>query len=377
MKKVMPDINVEVQNMESSDPTYTQMKTYIASDDVPEFFIPQKLYIDQLIATNQIADLTEQAEKTGYKKDAYPVALKVGTYKDRLYSFAGIAVSYAMLFYNKEIFSKNGVKEPVTYADFLNVVKTLRAKGIDPIGLMGKDKWPFAMLLDMFATRYDNLASENVLGGKAKFTDEAYMKAAAKVQELAKVGAFSKDAMLKDYSAAVADFNSGKTAMLVNGSWAFTEIGDKLGYDKLGYLYFPVDDASKADESKKHWAGGDGAPIGWGFNPKKFKTPEEQDRAAKFLYYWSKFTCEKYALGGNPVVTMKVDVKPEKGYPEIIQKWQSDYSNIQTSPVYIQWNTPAKAGTAFNDGVQKLATGMYDPAKFCADMQKAFDDANK
>jgi raffinose/stachyose/melibiose transport system substrate-binding protein len=375
IKEVMPEITVEVENMSSGDPTYTKMKTYIAANDVPEFFNVHSVYIDQLIATGQIADLTEQAEKTGFKSEASPIGIKLGTYKDKIYTFPGISLSFAMIYYNKEIFANNNIEVPVTYDEFLDVVKTLRAKGITPIGLMGKDKWPFSFLLDIFASRYNYNASEDVLNGKMKFTDEPYLKAAQKVQELAKAGAFSEDAMLKDYTAASAEFNEGKYAMLVNGSWAFTEIGAGLGYDKLGYLYFPVDDASQAEESKIHWTGGDGSPVGWSYNPNKFKTPEEHDRAAKFLYYWAKFTCEKFALGGNPVVTMKVDVQPEGGYPEIIQKWQQDYNNIVSSPIYMCWNVPAKAQSTFNDGVQKLATGMYDPAEFCADMQKALDEA--
>jgi len=377
IKKVMPEITVEIENMDSGDPAYTKMKTYIAASDVPQFYAVQKVYIDALISTGQIGDLGPYAESSGFAADAYPAAVKLGTYDGKLYAFPGIALSYAMIYYNKQIFKDNGIEQPVTYDDFLAAVKKLRANGIDPIGVMGKDKWPFGMLLDILATRFDPNASENVLSGKAKFTDEAYLKAAERVQELAKAGAFPKDAMSVDYATAVENFTSGKTAMLINGSWAFTEIGAKMGYDNFGYLYFPVNDASQFEESKKHWAGGDGSPVGWSFNPKKFKTEAEKERAAKFLYYWAKFTAEKYVLGGNPVVTMKVDATPEGGFPDVIKQWQTDFANIETSPVYIQWNVPSIISDTFNNGLQMLATGMYEPAQFAADMQKALDEASK
>lgn len=53
----------------------------------------------------------------------------------------GAVESTSGIIYNKEIFERYGLSVPQTYQDFLNICKTLKSKGIDPIGVGGSDLW--------------------------------------------------------------------------------------------------------------------------------------------------------------------------------------------------------------------------------------------
>src|SRR5205823_6181350 len=66
-----------------------------------------------------------------------------------------------VLFYNKKVFSDNGLKAPTTWDEFATVADALKGKGITPIAVGGKDTWSVTMLFE------DILLAK---GGADKFT---------------------------------------------------------------------------------------------------------------------------------------------------------------------------------------------------------------
>ncbi|MCW5954048.1 MAG: extracellular solute-binding protein, partial [Propionibacteriaceae bacterium] len=57
-------------------------------------------------------------------------------------------LSYATgIYYNKKLFSDNGLAVPTTWAEFVTVMDTLRAAGVTPFGFGGKDGFPAALPL--------------------------------------------------------------------------------------------------------------------------------------------------------------------------------------------------------------------------------------
>ena len=56
--------------------------------------------------------------------------------------------------YNKELFAKAGISSaPSTWPQFLADVAKLKAAGIAPIAIGGKDKWPDAFYWDYLAVK--------------------------------------------------------------------------------------------------------------------------------------------------------------------------------------------------------------------------------
>ena len=96
---------------------------------------------------------------------------------------------------------------------------------------------------------------KKIVDGQAKFSDEPYTKGAEVMKELMDMGAFSKNVALTGIDEALPLFETGKAAMMANGSWAVASCADKMGED-FGYFYYPVVNDADADKYGKNCAGG-------------------------------------------------------------------------------------------------------------------------
>ncbi len=77
-----------------------------------------------------------------WKDTINPGALSIYAYKGKQY---GVPWDMGMIgvWYNKDLFTKAGISAPpATWADFLADVSKLKAAGIVPLAIAGKDKWP-------------------------------------------------------------------------------------------------------------------------------------------------------------------------------------------------------------------------------------------
>ncbi|BCP55192.1 ABC transporter substrate-binding protein [Kaistia sp. 32K] len=128
-----------------------------------------------------------------------------------------------LVYYNKDVFAKHGLQPPKTWAELVNVVKTLRAGGVTPMELAGAEPWAAGMPLVA-------LASADVLGkdpdwirkrfaGEVKFSDPLFAKAMQKAVDLVGMGAYDPGALSVDFTTANKNFLDGKSAMYAQGSW--------------------------------------------------------------------------------------------------------------------------------------------------------------
>jgi raffinose/stachyose/melibiose transport system substrate-binding protein len=361
--------------IDTTDPGFTKMKGLIASNDVPEFYFIKQAYVDAAIASGQCLDLGPYADQVGFTDAVAPASVNVGTRNGQLIAFPGFTQGFAFFYYNKAIFRECGIeKAPETWDEFLSAVKAIRAKGYTPLSLFGKDQWIYSMLIDIFATRYDPMCSSKIESGELKFTDEPYLEAANKIQELALAGAFSPNVNLMDYPSAEADFLAGNTAMTLNGAWAFNMYEEKLGED-FGYLYFPAIDASQVEMSKTVWAGGGHGPDGVSVNPKKFNSEAEIQRAVQWAFYFAQATADYYGENGNPITTIKTDKVPASGFQPMMAQWIQDAAKIQYNTPQVDTCVPDAVRPDFYVLLQKLSTGTYSGADFVKDAQALVDSA--
>ncbi|MFJ1709143.1 ABC transporter substrate-binding protein [Kitasatospora sp. NPDC088346] len=152
-----------------------------------------------------------------------------------------------MVFYNKDIFAKNNISVPKTWAEFVGVVAKLKAAGVTPIELAGAEPWSASMPLV-------GLVSADVLGknknwvadryaGKTNFTDANVVAAVQKQRDLITAGAFDKGALGVNYADANAQFLAGKAGMYPMGSWFIGQIKPEQAAS-FGTFMLPTDDGS-------------------------------------------------------------------------------------------------------------------------------------
>jgi ABC-type glycerol-3-phosphate transport system substrate-binding protein len=152
-----------------------------------------------------------------------------------------------LVYYNKALFSKAGVTPPTTWAEFMADCAKLKAAGIVPIELGGKDSFAAAMPLTG-ALSADVLGSDpnwiqQRYAGTVKFSDPDVVAAATKMRTLVTDNYFEPDALSVSYAQSITNFNAGDAAMYPMGSWYLGSI-PKNEWNNIGVFPWPTNNGS-------------------------------------------------------------------------------------------------------------------------------------
>lgn len=187
---------------------------------------------DQSFMKNYSSSVLE-AQAVGGKQYAVPTGLSYST---------GI-------YYNKKIFQENGLTAPTTWTELKSVMSTLKAKGVTPFGIGGKDTWPAGLvMLGNVASQYPTLEAKQTLAKnlwtqKATLTDEETKSILTKTQTVFENAQdhFSG----AGYDDMPAAFARGDFAMLPDGTWNQPTIDKAVnGAFEYGYIPFPGSDTA-------------------------------------------------------------------------------------------------------------------------------------
>jgi raffinose/stachyose/melibiose transport system substrate-binding protein len=194
------------------------------------------------------------------------------------------SVGVVGFWYNKDLFKQAGIQgPPATWPQLLAAISKLKAAGITPIAVGGKDRWPDAFYWDYLATK---VCSKSVMQQSAvsyNFTDSCWLKAGQLVDQLLKAEPF-QDGFLatpaqQGATSSAGLLANGKVAMELQGHWN-PGVMQPLTTDNkipsfLGWFPFPNVPGGKAVPNSL-LGGGDGFACSW-------KAPEPA--CAQFLKY--------------------------------------------------------------------------------------------
>jgi len=190
MKKVMPNVDLDLEVMAQDD--NQKLKTYAATNNLPDIFVATTDIIESFKKSNNILNLNKYVKELGIENQFLPSSIPLlKDAKGDTWAIPDAGQFAALLYYNKDVFTKNGVKVPTNYAEFLSAVKTFKAKGVVPLALFAKEKWPGVQLFDILASREDPKGITKLDLGEGKASDLAYKNAATKLLELVKAGLFT------------------------------------------------------------------------------------------------------------------------------------------------------------------------------------------
>ncbi|MEU1433753.1 extracellular solute-binding protein [Streptomyces sp. NPDC005786] len=201
---------------------------------------------NQLNKSGKIADLEKELKDRGVLDQIEPAAVStVKALYDGKLAVLPFEYNIEGIFYNKKLFTANGLSQPATWDDLVAASAKLRSEGIQPFSASGQQGWPLTRLLSGYLYRtLGPDALKKVADGKAKLTDPEYVKAAEEIAALGKKGYFGKGLGSIDYDTAMNQFLNGKAAMFYMGSWALTNISDakqnKVGAENVGFMPFPA-----------------------------------------------------------------------------------------------------------------------------------------
>ena len=349
-KKAYPNVNVDFQNVPSENNQYGQRLNLLAnSGELPDVFYIQPP-VTLMAKNGYLADLSALSAVT-----ALPA-----TFRD-FYSYDGKVFAFCPdawvggVFYNKDLFAANGIKEFSSWSDFLAASKIFLAKGIKPISMAGTEVQDLVYWLHIVNVLSKNPTFNTDLNtGKTKFSDGYLGPFTTWYNDCVQGGIITKDMVAISDEQRMDEFATGKAAMTISGPWAISTFKQKNLQINLGIMPFVG-------------AGGEKYAIG-ALNVGVAISAKAKNPAAAqaFINYMG----SKQGLGvyqgvtGNFLGAAGVDYKVDP-VMETMKQYAAT-GNFAFPPV--NWTYQPVIDPMVGKGLQEIILGTTTPAKLAGDI---------
>lgn len=380
-----PDIDLQKEEL-FSEPFHQKFQAYVAAGTLPDVWYcwpsgRQEVVYEKHLAKDLSVLLGKDFLKNFAPTATNPKAFGSSVIPASQYQ-AIIPQAFTLttaVYVNTKLLKDNGFAVPKTYADLKKMVPKLKAKGIAVMMLPDKDLWPSQSCL--FSTISGRMLGDayidQVLKGKAKFTDKAFVAALNVYKQLFTDGIIASEDMNVGYSEGTGLFAAGKAAMYVDGDWRTGGyITDKSSNTAL---ISPADQESSFDiinfpaiPGEKNAGIVSGIPgVGYAINNALPSGSAKEKAAVKLVKYLFSPEVQKIRFeSGAYIPTLKGvtgDVEP------IITKMAAYKNAVAKTSYVLDGVLDPSIVTPLNNGLQGLGLGTVDAAKVAADMQAAMD----
>ncbi|GGA40812.1 extracellular solute-binding protein [Paenibacillus physcomitrellae] len=354
-----PDIQIE-RTGTTGEQYKTKIKTSIAAGEAPDVFYGMGggSFMEPYIKSGNVLDISS------YLTDDLKAKLGPGMAEaiendGKIYTLP-VYTHIANLYVNTELFDKAGAKLPTTYKELLDAVDKLKAAGITPALIGEKDRWPGMYWYDIIAMRQaGNEAVKEAFKDPSKWNSPDFVAAAAKMQELAKAGAFNSSMFSMSYDEMLGAFNAGNGAMMVQANWVNAGIEDpsSAAKGKVKVIPFPVFEDGKGTNTEIFGGAVDGFYIS--------STTKHPKEAAEFLKYLSEQLGTQGYLAGAGLPSWKTDGLDTSGLSSLDL---SSAEIMKTATSFIAWwdnILPAESAETHKNLIAQLLAGDITPEEFC------------
>ena len=188
-------------------------------------------------------DLTPDWQKNNWDS-MYASTKEASSYKGKQYAAPTVYYAWGM-FYRKDLFQKTGIaNEPKTWNDFLDDCKKLKAAGITPIAVGGRDAWTLAGWFDYLDLRLNgNKFHQQLMAGDVPYTDPRVKKVYTTWKQLLDAGYFIDNSLSYDLDAAQPFLFQGKAAMMLMGTFITGGFNPTVK-QQMGFFQFPIIDTN-------------------------------------------------------------------------------------------------------------------------------------
>ena len=360
-----PNITVNV-SVVKADELATSTQTRLTANDVdiidmfgfaqgiqPFMKNADKPNWQSLIEAGLLMDLTGQPFLKNYDASAIKDA---GSFNGKVYEVNTGRYAFTGVFYNKDLFSKYGVKVPTTWGQLVAACDTFKKNKISPMTAGGKDGWPVLVAgYGIMLSAYPDQAAlvKGLWSGTIKWNDAKSVEMWNRMQALAK-DMIEPGASGIAFDAAPGRFAAGLAAMLPAGSWDAPAI--ESANPKLNFGYFPMPSSDNPNDNKFLAGKYD---VGWVVAAKT----GNKDAAMKWLAFFSQpdnYQAYVNATGIMPTQpTAKLNTTLGKEVAPYLANFRLGYELLWVNPKgFGQWAMPnASFFKPFNkwDDARKLA----------------------
>ncbi|MFF5217925.1 ABC transporter substrate-binding protein [Micromonospora sp. NPDC000442] len=191
-----------------------------------------------------LTDLTEEATERGWDTALSPSLQTTARYDNGVMgsgNWYGVPNygEYVMVYYNKDLFAEHGVTVPTTLAEMTVAMDTFVAKGVTPLGMSGAEYPAGQLFYQLALSRADRAFVDNyqLYANPVDFTADPLKYGAETFAEWVDKGYIAKDSASLKAEDMGTGFISGKTPMIVSGSWWFGRFKSEISFDWDTFLF--------------------------------------------------------------------------------------------------------------------------------------------
>jgi raffinose/stachyose/melibiose transport system substrate-binding protein len=307
--------------------------------------------------------LDDAYAKYGWNERLYPIAKQRTTFDGKAYGI-GNDLEVVGVFYNKRIFQEQGLSEPKTHEELLQMAEKLKAAGLIPIAFADQSKWPAGHTFSIFA---GNIAGREKLAqaisGEVAWNDPDFVRAIQTAfVDMNKAGYFIPEVNAVNYDDWQALFYAGKAAMSLTGTWQVANYSKPENMtDPVGFfLYPPIDGKPIAPPS--------GLGNGY-FISSKTKNPEAATQFLDFLF--SKETAKFWIEELSRIPSIQINPADYKVSELMRFTLDTLQKGADTMGYNIDVLTPDNFNTVMGDGFQEVLAGTKTAQQQADDLQQA------
>jgi glucose/mannose transport system substrate-binding protein len=198
--------------------------------------------IDGYVKANQMDPITKLYTDMNIKSSFPQQLLDMVSSGGEIYSVPANVHRGNVLFYNKKVFADNNIKAPTTWDEFWTAADALKAKGIAPLAVGGKDTWAVTMIFeDVLLAQGGADKFNSLMAGDTEWTDASVVASLDALQKIWTSGYINSDFAAKTWDEAAGQVLNGTSAMTIMGDWAkgYFQANDPKWADNFGWMPSP------------------------------------------------------------------------------------------------------------------------------------------
>ncbi|MBR3586122.1 MAG: extracellular solute-binding protein [Oscillospiraceae bacterium] len=236
---------VKIEHVTTENEAYkTKIKAAMSSGEgLPDIFFTWGMgFLGEFVNAGRVYCVDNEYEAY---KDELPEAMTVNVrYDNKMYGVP-YTMSLVTLYANMDLLAQVGYDDiPATYEDMIACCDALKAAGIIPFGVSGKELWCLSEYVEPLVIKsVGGQALRDMYNGEASWNNDGVIKAIEAFEGMVENEYFDPSAPALGNDEVKNNFIAGKYAFYQNGSWNNKDIGEQAQFNvKAGT--FPVLDSS-------------------------------------------------------------------------------------------------------------------------------------
>ena len=346
----------------------SKLPTLLQSNARPDIFFTWTGGVFQEQAKAGVLKDISAEVNAGWKDTFSPGGIAAMNYKGKYYGAPMYAAS-VVLWCNKKLLAQAKVDPAAIHSwdDFLEAVKQVKAAGITPIVVGGKDKWPLAFYYGFLATRIaggQGIANADA-GNNGGFNSPEFVRVGAEFKRLVDLKPFQPGFMDTNNNKAAGLFGDGKGAFHLMGNWLYgsqqknSTSGKGLSDDEIGFISFPMVKDGKGKPTDTF-----GGINGW------LVTKDASPSSVKWLKHL--LSKENQVEGGRLGLWLPIVKGAGSGVQiPIVRQVVAQFDQSEHHQLYLDQALGASVGATLNDVTAEIATGELSPQEAAKRVEEA------